>query len=48
MFKSVIPEDEFTRITQTMLSGEEVRYALILANVYKMGLQKLEFTIKKQ
>ena len=48
MFKSVIPEDEFTRIIQTMQSGEEVRYALILANVYKKGLQKLEFTIKKQ
>ncbi len=48
MFKSVIPEEEFTRITQTMQSGEEVRYALILANVYKNGLQKLEFTIKKQ
>lgn len=48
MFKDVVPEDEFTRITQTMLFGEEVRYALILANVYKKGLQKLEFTIKKQ
>ena len=48
MFKDVIPEDEFTRITQTMQSGEEVRYALILANVHKRGLQKLEFTVKKQ
>ena len=48
MFKSVIPEDEFTRITQTMQSGEEVRYALILANVHKKGLQKLEFTVKKR
>ncbi|OUP10685.1 hypothetical protein B5F34_04570 [Mediterranea sp. An20] len=47
MFKDVVPEDEFTRI-QSMQSGEEVRYALILANVYKKGLQKLEFTIKKQ
>lgn len=48
MFKSVIPEEEFTRITQTMQSGEEVRYALILANVYKKGIQKLEFTVKKR
>lgn len=48
MFKNVVPEDEFTRITQSMKSGEEVRYALILANVYKKGLQKLEFIIKKQ
>ena len=48
MFKDVVPEDEFTHITQTMQSGEEVRYTLILANVYKKGLQTLEFTIKKQ
>lgn len=48
MFKDVIPENEFTYITQSMESGEELRYALILANVYKKGLQKLEFTIEKQ
>ena len=48
MFKDVVPEDEFTHITQSMQSGEEVRYALILANVYKKGLQKVEFAIKKQ
>lgn len=48
MFKDVIPENEFIHITQSMKSGEELRYALILANVRKMGLQKLEFTIKKQ
>lgn len=48
MFKNVVPEDEFTHITQSMKSGEEVRYALILANVSKNGLQKVEFMIKKQ
>ena len=48
MFKNVVPENEFTHITQSMKSGEEVRYALILANIYKKGLQKLEFVIKKQ
>ncbi len=48
MFKNVIPENEFTHITQSMKSGEEARYALILANIYKKGLQKLEFVIKKQ
>lgn len=48
MFKDVIPKNEFIHITQSMKSGEELRYALILANVRKMGLQKLEFTIKKQ
>ena len=31
-----------------MKSGEEVRYALILANIHKKGLQKLEFVVKKQ
>ena len=48
MFKNVVPEDDFTRITQSMNSGEEVYYTLILANVYKKGLQKVKFTIKKQ
>lgn len=48
MFKDVVPEDEFTHITQSMQSGEEVRYALILANVHKKGIQKLEFTVKKR
>lgn len=48
MFKEVIPESEFAHITKSMKPGEELRYALILANVYKKGLQKLEFTIKKQ
>lgn len=48
MFKNVVPEDEFTHITQSMNSGEEVRYAIILANPYRKGLQKVEFTIKKQ
>lgn len=31
-----------------MNSGEELQYFLILANVYKKGLQKLKFTITKQ
>ncbi|MDO4160990.1 MAG: DUF4377 domain-containing protein [Prevotellaceae bacterium] len=48
MFKNVIPEDEFTYITQSMKSGEEVQYTLVLANVHKKGLQKVYFTIKKQ
>lgn len=48
LFKNVIPENEFTYITQSMKSGEKLRYALILSNVNKKGLQKLEFIIKKQ
>jgi hypothetical protein len=47
MFKNIIPENEFAHITQTMKSGEELKYVLILANVSKKGLQKLEFNIKK-
>ena len=47
MFKNVVPEDEFTRI-RSMNSGEKVRYALILANVHKKGLQKVEFIIIKK
>ena len=48
MFKNVVPEDEFTHITQSMKSGEEVRYALILANVHKKGFKRCEFTITKR
>ena len=48
MFKNIIPEDEFTYITQEMKSGVELKYTLILANVYKKGLQKLEFRIMKR
>ncbi|MGI6243587.1 MAG: DUF4377 domain-containing protein [Prevotella sp.] len=48
LFKKVIPEKEFAHIKQTMKPGDELHYSVILANVYKKGLQKLTFTIKKQ
>lgn len=48
LFKKVIPESEFEYITKKMNSGEKLQYFLILANVYKKGLQKLKFTITKQ
>ena len=48
LFKHVIPESEFEYITKKMNSGEKLQYFLILANVYKKGLQKLKFTITKQ
>ena len=48
LFKDVIPESEFEYITKKMNSGEKLQYYLILANVYKKGLQKLKFTITKQ
>lgn len=47
MFKNVVSEDEFARI-RSMNSGEKVSYVLILANVHKKGLQKVEFTIIKK
>lgn len=48
LFKDVIPENEFEYITKKMNSGEKLQYFLILANVYKKGLQKLKFTITKR
>lgn len=48
LFKDVIPESEFEYITKKMNSGDKLQYYLILANVYKKGLQKLKFTITKQ
>ena len=48
LFKDVIPESEFEYITKKLNSGEKLQYFLILANVYKKGLQKLKFTITKQ
>lgn len=48
LFKDVIPESEFEYITKKMNSGEKLQYFLILANVYKKGLQKWKFTITKQ
>ena len=48
LFKDVIPESEFEYITKKMNSGEKLQFFLILANVYKKGLQKLKFTITKQ
>ncbi len=46
MFKDVIPEDEFARI-QSMQSGEEVHYALILANVHKKGASEVRVYCEK-
>lgn len=45
MLKSVIPQDEFARVRELLAEGKELKYALILANIHKYGLQKLEFTV---
>lgn len=47
MFKNVVPEDEFARI-MAMKPNESVSYALILANVHKKALQKVEFVVIKK
>ncbi len=47
IFKDVIPENEFNHIKKNMSPGEELSYVLVFANVYKKGIQKLEFVISK-
>lgn len=47
MFKTVIPEDEFKYICDEVEVGTELHYTLFLANIDKLGLQKLEFTVTK-
>lgn len=48
LFKDVIPQNEFDSIRDNLESGEELHYALVLVNVHKKAIQKLEFTIKKK
>lgn len=48
MFKYVVPEDEFEYIVKSMKENEKLQYTLVLANVYKLGLQRLTFAIKKK
>lgn len=40
LFKNILTESEMTHVQQSMKQGEPLRYALILANVYKRGIQK--------
>ena len=47
MFKNVVPEDEFNYIVESLKENEELQYTIVLANVHKLGLQKLSFTIRK-
>ena len=48
LFKNILTESEMTHVQQSMKQGETLHYHLILANVYKRGIQKVEFTIKKK
>lgn len=47
MFKNVVPENEYRHIVENMVSGEEIQYVMALANVHKLGLQKVQFTVRK-
>ena len=48
LFKNILTESEMAYVQQSMPQGETLHYALILSNVYKRGIQKVEFTIKKK
>ena len=48
LFKNVLTESEMAHVRQSMPQGETLHYSLILCNVYKRGIQKVEFTIKKK
>ncbi|MBP3737591.1 MAG: DUF4377 domain-containing protein [Muribaculaceae bacterium] len=48
LFKNILTESEIAYVQQSMPQGETLRYALILCNVYKRGIQKVEFIIKKK
>ena len=48
LFKNILTESEMAHVQQSMKQGEALHYALILANVYRRGIQKVEFTIKKK
>ena len=48
LFKNILTKSEMEHVQQSMNQGETLHYALILCNVYKRGIQKVEFTIKKK
>lgn len=48
MFKNVVPENEFKHIIEDLKENDQLQYTLVLANVNKLGLQKLSFTIIKK
>ena len=48
LFKHILTESEMAHVRQSMPQGETLRYALFLCNVYKRGIQKVEFTINRR
>jgi hypothetical protein len=47
-FKNILTKSEMAHVLQSMPQGEKLHYGLVLCNVYKRGIQKVEFTIKKK
>ena len=48
LFKNILTENEMAYVKQSMKQGETLHYVLVLANVYKRGIQKVEFSITKK
>ena len=45
MLKDVIPADEYRQVLDFISEGGKLEYHLVLANIYKYGLQKLGFIV---
>ncbi len=48
LFKNILVENEMEYVKQSMKQGETLHYSLVLANVYKRGIQKVKFIIRKK
>lgn len=46
MLKNVIPADEYQELLDRVWREEVMKYSLIIVNIYKQGLQKVEFTVR--
>lgn len=46
MLKNVIPADEYQELLDRVWGEEVMKYSLIIVNIYKQGLQKVEFTVR--
>ncbi len=46
MLKNVIPADEYQELLDRVWREEVMKYSLIIVNIYKQGLQKVEFTVQ--
>ena len=47
LLKDIISESEFDNIVSKSAVGEELKFVVVLLNVYKKGLQRLEIVIRK-